>query len=275
MSKERTFWVVITGALLGLIAAYIFLVRPAQAEVRTALAKYDRAETKLKELRGLRRKGALRQYVPTPQNLVDMTNYKEWLAGEAHTVERHFRRKCTATLHVPLTNERDPSPSKFKFAYLERIEGLKAWLRQRWPGSSLDDGVFAKYAWANNANLPDPKRFAAIERDLWLRSYVLRSFVAYSTTAPSKLALLPPAKGSPAARIRVNMDFAMAPERLLPFLEDLFELRPQAEADLAVLPHSMTVTKAPPDKAEILPKVDVQLAIDVLDFPSPREGDQK
>ena len=275
MSKERIFWIAIAGALLGLIAAYLFLVRPAQAEVRAALAGYDRAETQLNELRGLQRKKALRQQVPTSQNLLDMTACKDWLGGEARTVEQYFRRKCAATLDAPLTSEKSPSRSKFKFAYLQRLESLKAWLGQRWPRGTLGEGVFVKYPWVSSASLPEPTQFAAIQRDLWLRSYLLRSFVDYSAAAVSKLAVLPPAKGSPAARIRVSMDFAMAPEQLLPFLEDLFELRPQTEADLIVLPHSMTVAKTSSDEAGAPAWVNVRLVIDVLDFPPPREEDPK
>ena len=275
MSRERTFWVAIAGALLGLAAAYFFLVRPAQAEVRVALAGYDRAETQLNELRGLQRKKALRQYVPTSQNLVDMTKYKDWLGGEAHATEQYFRRKCAATLDTPLTSEENLSSSKFKFAYLQRLEGLKAWLGQRWPRGTLGDGVFVKYPWADSPALPDPKQFAAIQRDLWLRSYLLRSFVDHSAAAISKMVVLPSAKGSPATRIRVSMDFATAPEQLVPFLEDLFELRPQTEADLTVLPHSVTVAKTSSDEAGTPARVNIQLVIDVLDFPSPQEEDPK
>jgi len=269
VSRERIFWIAIAGALLGLTAAYLFLVRPAQAEVRAALAGYDRAETQLNELRGLRRKKALRQQVPTSQNLLDMTAYKDWLGGEARAVEQYFRRKCEATLDAPLTAEKNPSPSKFKFAYLQRLESLKAWLGQRWPRGTLGEGVFVKYPWADSPSLPEPKQFGAIQRDLWLRSYLLRSFVDHGAAAVSRLAVSPAAKGAPADRIRVSMDFAMAPEQLLPFLEDLFELRPQIEADLIVLPHSMTVAKTSSDEAATPARVKVWLVIDVLDFPPP------
>jgi len=174
LSESHRFWLPVGLALIVLVVMLFGWVLPTRRSAAQAEREWALQVTLLNHLQS----ETDNLNVPSDATVKDRAAYRNWLDEQANLVDQYFAERA-ALLDGSITGEGEPTPERFKDAYIRVTKHQCAWLAGIKPRMEVPsiEGAFREYKWQKGTQFPRRDEFRAVLRDYWSRYYLYHSFL--------------------------------------------------------------------------------------------------